>query len=82
MFTVEMESEASVIVTLDATAQYPDVEVAIAEDMVAIRQITDSDDSPQEHVDLIIMTPQQFHDIINAMKLPAGAYYTEERKIE
>ena len=81
MFTVEMESEVSLITTLDATGEYPDVEVAIGDDMVSIRQVTDSDLGPDEHVDLIIMTPQQWNDILNAMKLPVGAYYTEERAI-
>jgi hypothetical protein len=73
MFTVEMDTdngESSTITTLDSYGEYDDVEVTLFDDVVYIRQVDDTD-----LVNVIIMSPNQWLDIVSAMKLPSGAYY-------
>lgn len=83
MFTVEMDTYAGTsctITALDSTGEADDVEVIINDTMVVIRQVTCRD--REELMDMIVMTPQQWQDILSAMKLPQGAYYTKEVKLE
>ena len=78
MFTVEMDTdggESSTITTLDETGNYPDVEVNIFEDMVVIRQIKDIDRDVV--LDLVVLSPAQWSDILAAMQMPTGAYKRE-----
>ena len=73
MFTVEMDTdngESCTIITLDSYGEYDDVEVTLFDDVVYIRQVDDTD-----LVNVIIMSPNQWLDIVSAMKLPSGAYY-------
>ena len=82
MFTVEMDTDGGTsytITTLDSTGGQADVEVMIYDDMVAIRQCIDVDDEVM--TDLIVMSPMQWADIINAMQMPSGSYYTREVKV-
>lgn len=82
MFTVEMDTDkgqSCTIVTLDSEGNMADVEVMLYDDMVAIRQVSEQDAAT--FTDLIVMTPQQWSDILTAMKLPSGAYYTTEVRI-
>lgn len=74
MFTVEMDTdngESCTITTLDSTNQHDDVEVILFDDVVYVRQVDEHD-----HVNVIIMSPQQWLDITTGMELPSGAYYT------
>jgi len=74
MFTVENDTdngEGSTITTLDETNQHDDVEVILYEDSVYIRQISDE----YESIQMIVLSPQQFKDIVLAYNLPDGAYY-------
>jgi hypothetical protein len=83
MFTVEMDTDGGTsctITTLDSTGGQADVEVMIYDDMVAIRQCIDVDNEVM--TDLIVMSPMQWADIINAMQMPSGSYYTREVKLE
>ena len=78
MFTVEMDTdsgESSTITTLDETGTYPDVEVNIFEDMVVIRQIKDV--GRDVVLDMVVLSPEQWSDILAAMQMPAGAYKME-----
>lgn len=73
MFTIEMDTDDGhgiTITTLDETDDFDDVEVILYEDQVFIRQVNEYDG-----VSLIVMSPQQFQDIVSAMDLPEGAYY-------
>ena len=71
MFTVEFESDASIITTLDQNDQFEDVETVIADnDIVYMRQF---DDKLNEY-QMLYMSHQQFLDIIAAYKSPEGAY--------
>ena len=81
MFTVEMDTDdgdSCTVVTLDNTGACPDVELIMYDDMVALRQITDDNTTPRVKVDMIVMTPLQWFDILHAMKLPEGVYYATE----
>jgi len=71
MFTVEFESDATVITTLDQAGKLNDVEVILDEDSIFFRQWSDD----MESYDLVEMSEQQLRDIIAALSKPAGAYY-------
>jgi hypothetical protein len=78
MFTVEMdtaEGESSTITTLDETGTFPDVEVNIFDDMVVIRQIKDVEKDIV--LDMVVISPEQWSDILAAMQMPAGVYKKE-----
>ena len=72
MFTVEMDhdgGEGILITTLDANAEYDDVEIHLYDDVVYLKQIDDAD-----LVQLIQMSPQQFLDVMTAWTCREGAY--------
>jgi len=72
MYTVEFESDASVITTLDQRDEYEDIEVILGDDgVVFMRQYEPEMDSYQ----MLIMSSQQFLDIMAAYKSKEGAYY-------
>tara|TARA_R110000796_G_scaffold125924_2_gene240537 strand:+ start:543 stop:779 length:237 start_codon:yes stop_codon:yes gene_type:complete len=74
MFTVEFESDASIVKTLDQKGKHEDVEVIFGDEgMVYIRQYDPEEDDHQ----LIIMSGQQWIDIMAAYKSSAGSYYVE-----
>ena len=78
MFTVEMDTDegnSCTITSLDHTGHLPDVEVIIFDDMVAIRQITDVD--ADTVLDMVVMTPEQWADVLAGMKMPSGVYNRE-----
>lgn len=73
MFTVEMDADggrAVCITTLDQSGDSDDVEVLMYDDEVYVIQHDDD-----EHVHMVIMSAQQWLDIISAMNLTEGAYY-------
>ena len=73
MFTVEHDTDFTIVTTLDQTASFPDVEVILDADDIHIRQFNEDMDA----YDLIILSHQQFNDILSAMKSPEGAYYAK-----
>ena len=76
MYTVEFESDAAVITTLDQDKMHEDVEVILGDDGdVFIRQFEPDMDSYQ----MVIMSSQQFLDIMAAYNSKEGMYYLEVR---
>jgi hypothetical protein len=71
VFTVEFESDATVITTLDQAGELNDVEVILDEDSIFFRQWSDDMGS----YDLVEMSEQQLRDIIAALSKSEGAYY-------
>jgi len=73
MFTIEFDTdrgEGITITTLDGKGRHDDVEVILYDDDIYIRQIDESDG-----VQMIMLSSQQFKDIVAAFNLPEGAYY-------
>ena len=76
MYTVEFESDASVITTLDQHDEHEDVEVILGDDgVVFMRQYEPEMDAYQ----MLIMSSQQLLDIIATYNSKEGAYYLELR---
>ena len=74
MYTVEFESDASIITTLDQNDEYEDVEVVFGDDGdVYIRQF----EPEMESYQMVILSAQQWLDIMAAYKSSEGAYYLE-----
>jgi len=74
MYTVEFESNAAIITTLDQQDLYEDVEVILGDGGdVYIRQYEPDMDSYQ----LILMSAQQWLDLMAAYKSSEGSYYVE-----
>ena len=74
MFTVEFESDASVITTIDERDRYEDVEMIIGDDgTVYIRQF----EHDLEQYQMIYMSSQQWLDLLTAYHSPEGAYYVK-----
>jgi len=74
MFTVEFESDAAVITTLDESDAFDDVQVVIGDDdTVYMRQYSEE---LEEH-QLLYMSYQQFLDIVAALNKTKGMYYVE-----
>jgi len=72
MYTVEFESDAAVITTLDQDDMHEDVEVILGDDGdVYIRQFEPDMDCYQ----MIIMSHQQLIDIMAAYNSKEGAFY-------
>jgi hypothetical protein len=74
MFTVEFESDAAIITTLDEHDEFDDVQVVIGDDgTVYMRQFSEE---LEEH-QLLYMSYQQFLDITVALNKTKGAYYVK-----
>ena len=74
MYTVEFESDASVITTLDQNDMYEDVEVILGDaGDLYIRHYEPDMDSYQ----LILMSAQQWIDLMAAYKSSEGSFYVE-----
>jgi len=71
MFTVEFEEDATIITSLDDQGNLEDLQVIQDERFVFLRQY---DEFTDEFVVLMI-SPEQFQDIISAQKCSEGAYY-------
>lgn len=73
MFTVEFESDASVIKTLDDKGEMADVEMIIADDdVVFIRQW----DEDLQKYEMVVMKYQQLLDLFVSMHQTEGAFRT------
>jgi len=76
MLTVEHDYDYTVITTLDETASYEDVEVVIDDATVFIAQYVEETSSRQ----VLELSYQQLIDIMMAIDLPEGAYYTTPKR--
>lgn len=70
MYTVEFEDDATIITSLDEQGDLEDLQVIQDERFVFLRQY---DEFTDEFMVLMI-TPQQFQDIIAAQQCSEGAY--------
>ena len=73
MFTVEMDADlgkAILITSLDEENIYEDVSVLVYEDEVYIQQYDDDYDTNN----IIVMSVDQWSDLIDSLDLPSGAY--------
>tara|TARA_R110000796_G_scaffold22376_2_gene64941 strand:+ start:504 stop:737 length:234 start_codon:yes stop_codon:yes gene_type:complete len=71
MFTVEFESDASIITSLDETGEMNDIEMIVSEsDKVYVRQW----DEDLDKYEMIIMTYQQLLDIISSLQQTEGMF--------
>jgi hypothetical protein len=76
MFTVEFESDASVITSLDETDRCEDVQMILTdESIVYLRQF---EEGIEEH-QLITITYQQLLDLYASLKSKEGAYYVKHK---
>lgn len=74
MYTVEFESDASIVTTLDDTDSYNDVEMIFADDgSIYIRQF----DEDLEEYQMLYMSHQQWLDLMSSYQSPEGAYRLE-----
>jgi hypothetical protein len=79
MFTVEFEPDASIITTIDESAECEDVEVILGDDaLVYIRQF----DHDVNAYDMVILTYQQFLDIYAALNSTEGVFKLQLRRRE
>lgn len=69
MFTNEFEFDSTVTTVLDEENSFEDVKLVICDDLVYLEQWNDEFES-----DLIVISHQQWYEILKAMKLPEGAY--------
>jgi len=78
MFTNEFEFESTVTTVLDETDEFEDVQLIIDDFSVTVRQFNE----PSQTYDLICMSHKQFGELLEALKLPEGAYRIFFKKME
>ena len=76
MLTVEIDYDCTIITTLDEAASYEDVEVVLDDTTVFIAQYIEDTDRRQ----VLELSYQQLMDIMAAIDLPEGAYYTKAKR--
>lgn len=77
MFTVEFESDASVVKSLDDSGEMADVEMIIADDdVVFIRQW----DEDLQKYEMVVMRYQQLLDLFVSMHQTEGAFKTFKKE--
>ena len=76
IFTNEIDYDCTIITTLDETASYEDVEVVLDDTTVFIAQFIEDTDRRQ----VLELSYQQLIDIMMALDLPEGAYYTTPKR--
>lgn len=76
MFTVEFEPDASVIVSIDETDSFHDIEMIIGDDgTVILRQFIEE---MEEH-QVIYISYQQLLDLLTSLRQTEGAYYLKSK---
>ena len=77
MFTNEFEYNATVTTVLDNKDSFEDITLAILDDFVCLQQYNEEEGMP----DTIIISHEQWYELLTALKLPEGAFYiNKERK--
>lgn len=71
MFTVEFDADATIITSLDDQGDLEDLEVIQDERFVFLRQW----DEYSGEYQVLMITPNQFQDIIAAQECSEGAYH-------
>ena len=74
MFTIEMEHDETIVTILDNHDYYEDVQFAIFDDIVYIRQWNDE----LEQFETIALSPEMFDEFRKALDLPVGAYQIKQ----
>ena len=72
MFTVEMDTdngESVTVTTLDGSGQYDDVKLVMFDDVIFLNQMDD-----HEMMHSLILSPQQWNDLLVSMQTTEGAY--------
>lgn len=77
MFTVEFESDASVVTSLDESGQMQDIELIIGDDDVVFMRQWDEDLGKYE---MLVMTYQQLLDITASLQTTEGMHQIEIMK--
>ena len=73
MYTVEFESDAAVITTLDENDRFNDVEMVVGDDdVVYLRQF----DNTLNEYQILYMSYQQLLDLNTALRSTEGAFYS------
>ena len=75
MFTNEFEFDETIITVLDDGGTYEDVQLYLDENEVYVRQWNER----RGCYDLLVMSPKMLAEILEAMKLPEGAYYMDTK---
>jgi hypothetical protein len=74
MYTVEFESDAAVITTLDENDRFNDVEMVVGDDdVVYLRQF----DNTLNEYQILYLSYQQLLDLNTALRSPEGAFYSQ-----
>jgi hypothetical protein len=76
MFTIEMDGEETAITILDTTAELEDVSVLMYDEYCHIRQWNEK----TQMFDVVTMKPEMYLKMMEAWKLPEGAYVLEKTK--
>lgn len=74
MFTIEMDHDETLVTILDENDNYEDVQFAIFDDIVYIRQWNEELDV----FETIAISPEMFDEFRKALDLPEGAYHTRK----
>ena len=79
MFTVEFESNYSLVVSIDETDSFEDVEMSINDDStVFIRQF----DEAMGEFQMIYISYQQLLDLVTSLRQTEGAYFLTKKQNE
>jgi hypothetical protein len=78
MFTNEIEFDETVTTVLDDSGTHEDVQLYIDDNEVYMRQWNEV----RNRHELIVMSHKMFQELLEAMKLPAGAYITVNKNEE
>lgn len=70
MFTIEMDWDETTITVLDPDDEHEDLEVAIFDDIIYMRQW----DEDLLKYTYIVLSPNQYLQFMRSFSLPAGAY--------
>lgn len=76
MFTVEHHYDSTEVISIDDQDSYSDVEVLFCDEGVYITQ----NHLDMDMTDTILMSYQQFTDLITALDLPEGSYINMRRR--
>lgn len=75
MFTVEMDHDETTITILDNEGNWDDVELIMYDDVIYFRQY----DEQEGFMQMIAMSPQMFHEMLESMNRPEGSYVTRHK---
>jgi len=74
MFTIEMDGDETLITILDASGELEDVGILLYDEYCHIRQWNEK----TQMFDVVTMKPEMYLKMMEAWKLPEGAYTLEK----